>query len=492
PDLGVDGSLSLRATSIRALGEWLGAGRGELPKGPLDLSTRVRATGTAVELRDFRTTLDGLQASGNLAVATAGPRPRLTGMLTVPDLDLNRILALVPQDLSGQVPQGARRQPVPAAAPANPVAPPPAARPAPAPAPSAPPAAKPQSIEDLINQTSPKAAPRPEVRGFTGRAGWSDQAIDLAAFGLFDADIKLNFGRLAWKDIKTGAGATHLKHENRVARLVIEDLVLYSGRAKGRLGLDASAADVAALEIALTGDGIALMPLLKDAGSAGMVDSRGRLALDLKGRGLSERQIIESLTGTVQVALGPGSIHGFSLEKTLQGLSQGRLPSGQVVPGDKTPFNDAAISFQIANGIADSKDLRINSPLGTATGSGRVDLPKRQIDYVVRPKLAPGAGGIKIAVPGLNTQVALQSVEIPVRVRGDFDRPQIVPELGNLGRGAVADALKDPNRALETAKDVLKGVDQKAAGDALRGVVSGDGEERKKARDLLRGILKKQ
>jgi AsmA protein len=230
--------------------------------------------------------------------------------------------------------------------------------------------------------------------------------------------------------------------------------------------------------------------LLKDAGSAGMIDSRGRLVLDLKGRGLSERQIVESLGGTVQVTLGPGAIQGFSLEKALQGLSQGRMPSNTVTPGDKTPFNDAAISFQITNGIAESKDLRLTSPLGSATGAGRVDLPKRQIDYMVRPRLAPGAGGIKIAVPGVNTQVALQAVEIPVRIRGDFDKPDIVPEFGGLARGAVADALKDPNRALETAREKLKGVDQKAAGDALKGAISGDSADRKKARDVLRGILK--
>lgn len=511
PDLGLDGTLSARATSIRALAEWLGAKPGEMPKGPLDVSTRIRATGTAVNLTDLRGNLDGLTASGALSVETNGPRPRVKGQLTIPNLDLNQLMAMVPTDLSGQVPPGARAPaviPKPASAPSPGTIPQPTPVERKAKAPETKPAAtatNPQSIEDLINQNAPQSAPKapatqdvlppqpqaaPQVRGFTGRPGWSDQAIDLAAFNLAEVDLTIAFGRLAWKDLKTLAGRTTFKLTNGVATIGIEDLVLYGGRTKGQVTIDATAADAAAISIKLTGDGVSLMPLLKDAGSAGMVESRGRLAITLTGRGLSERQIVDSLTGSVQVALGPGAIHGFSLEKTLQGLSQGRMPSGQAVPGDKTPFNDAAISFQITNGIADSKDLKINSPLGTATGAGRIDLPKRQIDYLVRPKLAPGAGGIQVAIPGLKTQLNLQSVEIPVRVRGDFDRPQIVPELGNLTKGALSDVLKDPNRALETAKDAVKGVDPKAAGDAIRGALSGDGADRKKARDVLRGFIK--
>ena len=176
--------------------------------------------------------------------------------------------------------------------------------------------------------------------------------------------------------------------------------------------------------------------------------------MTLTGRGLSERQIVESLSGTVQVALGPGAIHGFSLEKAIAGLGQGRMPTGQLTPGDKTPFTEASISFQLTNGIAESRDLKIVSPLATAGGAGQVNLVKQTIDYQMRPKLGGSAGAVSI--PGLGAQVNLAGMEVPIRVRGDLDRPQIIPEMGSVTRAAGAAALgqvtRDPAAALDAAK----------------------------------------
>jgi AsmA protein len=69
-------------------------------------------------------------------------------------------------------------------------------------------------------------------------------------------------------------------------------------------------------------------------------------------------------------------------------------------------------------------------------------LPQRELDYAVRGKIGameePQAGG------GAN----LSGLEIPVKVTGNWQRPQLQPDVNAV--------LKDPNQAIGAAKEILK------------------------------------
>jgi AsmA protein len=337
---------------------------------------------------------------------------------------------------------------------------PPGPRPAGAPAPA--------SIDDLLARSAKGA----QVRGFTRRGGWSDEAIDLAALGLVDANLKITFASLTSATFKTGAGAVATTLRNQAARITIDDLQLYEGRARGVITLDGANRGQAVIGANLTADGVSALPMLKDLAGFDWLAGKARVAVAVAGQGASERQIVSTLAGKAEIAMADGALVGLNIPQMLRGLSQGRLGSFDRVPTEKTDFSELAASVQIAAGLAQTQDLRLASPLLRLTGAGSVNLPARTLDMTLRPKVVAstaGQGG------GIN----LAGLEVPVRVTGSFDKPSIAPDVGGV--------LKNPTQIIDAAKQM----DRKEVEGTVKGLLSGDPGAKQKARDALKSLLKR-
>ncbi|MFN3869453.1 MAG: AsmA family protein, partial [Hyphomicrobiaceae bacterium] len=170
----LDGNLTVNAPSVRAMLKWVGH---DVPPGdglgPLSLKSRLRASPGKLTLDGSELALDAIRATGTVQATTDGARPHVRADLSVAALNLNPYIAAGAGPAATPTPEPARHAPG-TAAPRT-----------------APPAATPRSIEDLLD-----AQRGPQVRGYTARAGWSDEPIDLAWLRLVDADAKLNVGRL--------------------------------------------------------------------------------------------------------------------------------------------------------------------------------------------------------------------------------------------------------------------------------------------------------
>src|SRR6185295_1879055 len=132
--------------------------------------------------------------------------------------------------------------------------------------------------------------------------GWSDDIIDLAPLGLADADLALSVDRVVYKNVTTGRSRLALAVQDRVAKITLEDVQLYSGRARGVLMLDGRG-QTAATTTNLTLDHVSALPLLTDALEFGWLDGRGTIVVALAGEGLSERQIVGTLRGKVDLSV---------------------------------------------------------------------------------------------------------------------------------------------------------------------------------------------
>ena len=95
--------------------------------------------------------------------------------------------------------------------------------------------------------------------------------------------------------------------------------------------------------------------------------------------------MIESLNGKVDMTTVNGAIAGVDVDKVLSNIERGRLDCS-TSPAEKTPFSEFAGSYTIANGVAQNHDLRLVSRSLRVTGTGTVDLAKRQLDYTVNPE----------------------------------------------------------------------------------------------------------
>jgi AsmA protein len=439
--LALDGLVSIKAPSLRGLGSWLD-GRmdaGQLDPGPLSLSSSLAGADGRVSLSRLTATLGATSLEGGLTIETKGPRPHVSGNLQLSELDLGRILT----------------RPGPPAAPA--------------------PARRLQAgpIDDIPRRTD---APEkgPQVRGSTSRAdggsAWSEERIDFSPLSLADADLTVSVDRLVHKDVKTGPARLSLKLGDKVADIALEEMQLYGGRGRGMLRLDGSG-EVPATRANLTLDGVSAQPLLKDALGFDWLEGRSTIALALAGQGVTERQMIQTLNGKVEMTTVNGAIGGIDVDKMLRNIERGRFGELGASAGEKTAFTELAGTYAIADGVARNQDLRLVSNSLRASGSGSINLATRSLDYTVTPKIQASSSGERVAIN-------LGSIEIPVRIEGPWDKPKF--------------SVKGQEQIIEAVKEIGKNIKSKDVEEALKGLFgSGDGQ-RVKPRDLLEKFLKKQ
>jgi AsmA protein len=441
-----DGKVSVKAPSIAALAAWLGKpGPAERDIGELSFSTPVSLADGRVSLPDLSAKIGETSLSGGLTVDAAGARPHLSGTLSLSELDLGRLLIRPGK----RAPTGSGE-----ASPGG--------------------AAQKGAIADLLKRDEPAQDGASHAAGgpkhAKGRRDWADDAIDLTPLGLADADLTLSAERVVYKDITSGQARLALVVRDKVARLTLEDMLLYSGRGRGTLMLDGSA-ETPATTVDVRLEGVSASPLLRDALGLDSLDGRSTIIVAVAGKGATERQIVETLSGKVEARTANGSLAGVDVDKMLKNLEHGNLAGLDIGPGDKTQFSDFTATFAVAGGVATNKDLRLISPRVRVAGEGTIDLGRRQIDYTLHPKIIGG-----IAAPG--AVIKVKELEIPVRVEGPWEKPSY--------------SVKGQENIGEALKQIGKNLKSEEVQEAIKGLIDGDKQQRIKPRELLEKLLKKQ
>ena len=434
-----EGILSATSSSARDLLAWFGT---DLPPsdgfGRLSAKGLLRGTREQFTYSNAEIVLDQTTAHGEISLDTRGMRPFVKANLKLTELDLNTYRS-----------KGSRRK-----------------------------ASRPQeddarSIDDIIERSEP-SPPGPRVQGYAARAGWSSDAFDLDGFGKLDADAKLSVGRLTVRTLRLDQSELSVLLKNRVMTTTLEDVRLYGGSGRGTVILDGSGGSTARLGADLKMEGIEALPLLKDAADIDRLTGKGRLVVVLTGDGASEREIVEALAGRIEFALEDGAVLGLDAAEMLRNLSRGNLKGLSTAPTDKTDFSALTSSWTVTSGIAENQDLRLTSPLLRLSGSGRVALPAREVDYTLRPRLVASLSG----QGGSNETSGL---EIPVRMHGSWDDPKFTPDLSGLAN--------DPDQAVEAIREIGKQFKGSRAEEALDDFLSSQGETRDSARQKGKKLL---
>ncbi len=110
----------------------------------------------------------------------------------------------------------------------------------------------------------------------------------------------------------------------------------------------------------------------------------------------------------------------------------------------------------------------MQSPLLRITGNGTIMLPDRRVDYTLNPKLVGDLSG-----QGGNT--AISGLQIPIRIVGPWDRPDIAPDLSKIDANQAAQAVEQIGKR-------LKGKNPDEMADELFGK---DTKESQKAKKFL-------
>ncbi|MCJ7527789.1 MAG: AsmA-like C-terminal region-containing protein, partial [Methyloceanibacter sp.] len=239
-----------------------------------------------------------------------------------------------------------------------------------------------------------------------------------------------------------------LAFRDGVLNATLGGMDLYDGHATGTLMLDASK-PVPDFTGDFRLDGVQAKTLLSDAAQFSLLEGHAKVALQISGSGSTSDEIKSSLQGQGSLAVSDGAIEGINLTEMISQIGEGQIPEMRQGPGDKTAFSDLGGSFTIKNGIAETSNLQMTSPLLKVSASGTVDLTQSTINMLANPEIAAGPEG----KGGAND---LAGLSVPVRIEGPLDRPTIKPEIKSM--------FANPEKAGKTINQIGDALQKKFKG----------------------------
>lgn len=398
-----EGKGSAAVKSVRDVAKWLGF---ELPKdGPLAAASangRVKATTKRLELADATLALDATKAKGSLTIDISGERPSLKGKLAADTFDADAYgLTTAP-----------RRDGAPTALALDA-------------ADAAPPAA-PLTLKDALKGFARAELARIEQPAANAEAAgaatatrkpapaWSDAPIDFGFLKKSDLDLALSCDKLRLAGLDVGVPSLTTKLDNGILSLDGRDLALKGGKVSGRAAIEARSGSPRAAA-SFKADNVEALDLFDALGLTRTVVGKSSIDADLGGTVGSQKQLVESVTGSVKVKMGKGSVIGYDPGQILSYV----MGNGGYDAKARWPFSRLDADMSLDKGLSKNTKVSVDTAVAGANSDGTTDLPKREIDYQAK----------------LNTSFWFQP--ILVRIFGAWNSPKWAADVFDTSRGAT-------------------------------------------------------
>lgn len=396
----VDGDLA----RLPALFAALGMAAPDIPEGlgrKAALKGRVAYSGEGggrVVLKGAEITLDQNKLSGDLELALGGKRPRLTGSLASPLLDLSALTGGGEEKAGG----GAA-----------------------------------------------------EPGDSTAQEPWPSDPIDVSPLSLLDADLSLDLGGLKLAGANIDRARLGFTLDRARAVLAFREVSAYGGSVAGQFVVNGRGGLSVGGDLAVAD--AALQPLLRDMADYERLIGTGDFSIKFLGVGNSMAAIMRSLKGEGALNLADGEILGLDLVGMLRHFDTSYRGEGK-----KTIYDAITASFVIRDGVLQNDDLLFKAPLATAKGKGRVDIGAKTIDYRVEPVAlakADGTGGIAVPIiikgpwadPSFRPDLAAIAAE-----RAGVDKEELKDRVDEAVRDAVTQKLGIDRTEGEGVEDAVR------------------------------------
>jgi AsmA protein len=218
------------------------------------------------------------------------------------------------------------------------------------------------------------------------------------------------------------------------------------GTLAGNLRLDGSVLSEPDFALTAAANGVQLEPLLQVRFGSAPVSGTADISADLSGKGGDAKTVRESLSGSVSFLARDGRIRGIGIVGVIIRAAGGSDQDGE----DMTVFSQLSGTAKGKHGRFRSDDIQGESPLLAVTGRGELDLPAERMDLKLTSILRESASGARIA--------ELEGLPIPVRITGDWRRPEVKVDLGPVLREAGRRAL---GRGLDRRSDQLEDLERR-------------------------------
>lgn len=326
-----------------------------------------------------------------------------------------------------------------------------------------------QLLLDRYLATSP--APVKADSGAPAKAA----AIDLSALKDLSAAGNIRVGRLVQGDITLTKLHAGIDAGGGKLQLAPFSADLFGGHLDAKLSATASAQPALVLENTLSN--VDIGQLLKTFAKYEQLEGRGNVEANLQAQGGNIEQLTHSLNGKAKLLMRDGALRGINIGARLREAKVLMAQfSGQKVEkanaSEKTDFSELSATLQAQKGVIRNDDLSAKSPLLRLAGQGTVDLPGKQIDYLLKASLV----GTAVGQDGRELN-ELKGVTLPVRIRGPLATPSYALDFANLLSDSAKAKLQEQKAALQ--QQAKQQLDQ------------GKQQLQQKARDQLQNQLQK-
>jgi AsmA protein len=232
---------------------------------------------------------------------------------------------------------------------------------------------------------------------------------------------------------------------------------LYQGAAAGKTTVNFKG-ESPVTEVQLHLDKVQVNPLLKDVASKDFLEGSAQARIGLSTRGTDLSQIKQALNGKGALTFSDGAIVGVDLANMVRNVKTalgGAVPTGAK---PRTDFTELNVPFTIDNGVFQTPEASLKSPLVRLLAAGKADLVKETLHFRVDPKLV---GTIK----GQGDAKERSGLGVPVIVSGTFASPSFRPDVESLAKDTLQQILSPSAAGAGPVKE--------KAGELLKGLVPG-------------------
>jgi AsmA protein len=272
-------------------------------------------------------------------------------------------------------------------------------------------------------------------------------------------DGRIKIGQLVANKARIKDLLVQIKAKNGIFNLDPLQLTMYQGNVNGKGHLNVQT-NTPQSSMNLTVASVQAGPLLRDVLEKDILEGVTNAQLKLTMSGDNADTIKQTLNGEGQLQFNDGAIVGIDLAgmvrnaKAAFGLAQ--KPSDR----PRTDFAELRAPFTIKNGLFNTPQTSLKSPLIRVIAAGNANLVTEELDFRVEPKVV---GTIK----GQGDTEDRSGIMVPVLVTGTFADPQFAPDLAGIAKKQLQDALQgteksedllDKDKLEETGKGLLKGI----------------------------------
>lgn len=307
-------------------------------------------------------------------------------------------------------------------------------------------------------------------QGGNGAGGDPIADLPLEMLQAFNGQGDITLGRLQWRGLPMEDIRLQARLADGVLDLTRADLRVAGGSIGASGRLDAADTERPGMRFQAQLNDIQSEPVLAAVLDSTPVTGMLNASTNLATAGATLDDWIGALDGKLQANFADGTVAGINIAQRLR-VAVARLQGGQVdqaAEARSTDFSSLRISATIDDGVAQSNDLDLRTPLLRAGGSGRVDLAARTLDYTLR-----------IRPTGTIEGRDLSEMEIPLRFSGNLVSPSIDLGLGDaIEQRAKQEIEQEKQEAKKKARQKLEEEGKKA-------------EERleRELRDELKGLF---